>query len=81
MEFPIKFDTVKLGWSIEYISSGCSLLAKVLIFERLKYNYWTDGQNSDYILQGELLLSGNHTVTEYDMSGELYSQKSGFFRK
>ena len=27
---------------------------------------------------GELLLSGNHTVTEYEMSGEPYSQKSGW---
>ena len=26
---------------------------------------------------GELRLSGNHTVTEYEMSGEPYSQKSG----
>ena len=24
---------------------------------------------------GELRLSGNHTLTEYEMSGELYSQK------
>ena len=27
---------------------------------------------------GELCLSGNHTVTEYEMSGESYSQKSGW---
>ena len=27
---------------------------------------------------GELSLSGNHTVTEYEMSGEPYSQKSGW---
>ena len=27
---------------------------------------------------GELRLSGNHTVTEYEMSGEPYSQKSGW---
>ena len=26
---------------------------------------------------GELRLSENHTVTEYEMSGEPYSQKSG----
>ena len=26
---------------------------------------------------GELPLSGNHTVTEYEMSGKPYSQKSG----
>ena len=26
---------------------------------------------------GELRLSGNHTVTEYEMSGKPYSQKSG----
>ena len=26
--------------------------------------------------RGELRLSGNHTVTEYEMSGEPYSQKS-----
>ena len=29
-------------------------------------------------MTGELRLSGNHTVTEYDMSGEPYSQKSGW---
>ena len=28
-------------------------------------------------MSGELCLSGNHTVTEYEMSGEPYSQKSG----
>ena len=27
---------------------------------------------------GELHLSGNHTVTEYEMSGEPYSHKSGW---
>ena len=27
---------------------------------------------------GKLRLSGNHTVTEYEMSGEPYSQKSGW---
>ena len=27
--------------------------------------------------RGELRLSGNHTVTEYEMSGKPYSQKSG----
>ena len=27
---------------------------------------------------GELRLSGNHTVTENEMSGEPYSQKSGW---
>ena len=27
---------------------------------------------------GELRLSGKHTVTEYEMSGEPYSQKSGW---
>ena len=27
---------------------------------------------------GELRLSGNHTVTEYEMNGEPYSQKSGW---
>ena len=26
---------------------------------------------------GELRLSGNHTVTEYEMSGKPYSQKNG----
>ena len=31
-----------------------------------------------HILGGELRLSGNHTVTEYEMSGEPYSQKSGW---
>ena len=29
-------------------------------------------------MRGELRLSGNHTVTEYEMSGEAYSQKSGW---
>ena len=29
------------------------------------------------LLAGELSLSGNHTVTEYEMSGKPYSQKSG----
>ena len=27
---------------------------------------------------GELSLSGNHTVTEYEMGGEPYNQKSGW---
>ena len=27
--------------------------------------------------KGELRLSGNHSVTEYEMSGKPYSQKSG----
>ena len=30
-----------------------------------------------YDILGELHLSGNHTVTEYNMSGRPYSQKSG----
>ena len=29
---------------------------------------------------GELRLSGNHTVTEYEMSGEPYSQKRGWIK-
>ena len=29
---------------------------------------------------GELRLSENHTVTEYEMSGEPYSQKSGWIK-
>ena len=29
-------------------------------------------------IPGELRLSGNHTVTEYEMSGEPYSEKSGW---
>ena len=29
---------------------------------------------------GELRLSGNSTVTEYEMSGEPYSQKSGWIK-
>ena len=29
-------------------------------------------------LMGELRLSGNHTVTEYEMSAKPYSQKSRF---
>ena len=37
-----------------------------------------DIQRSLYDLRsGELRLSGNHTVTEYEMSGRPYSQKSG----
>ena len=32
------------------------------------------------IYAGELRLSGNHTVTEYEMSGEPYSQKSGWIK-
>ena len=31
-----------------------------------------------FILMGDLLLSENHTVTEYEMSGEPYSQKRGW---
>ena len=31
-----------------------------------------------YEILGELRLSENHTVTEYEMSGEPYSQKSGW---
>ena len=29
------------------------------------------------VMRGELRLSRNHTVTEYEMSGKPYSQKSG----
>ena len=29
---------------------------------------------------GELCLSGNHTVTKYEMSGEPYSQKSRWIK-
>ena len=35
---------------------------------------------SNYETQGELRLSGNHTVTEYEMSGEPYSQNSGWIK-
>ena len=31
---------------------------------------------NDTQIRSELRLSGNHTVTEYEMSGEPYSQKS-----
>ena len=31
-------------------------------------------------LTGELRLSGNHTVSEYEMSGEPYSKKSGWIK-
>ena len=30
---------------------------------------------------GQLRLSGNHTVTEHEMSGEPYSQKSGWIHQ
>ena len=30
------------------------------------------------MVKGELRLSGNNTVTEYEMSGEPYSEKSGW---
>ena len=30
-----------------------------------------------YVYMGELRLSGSHTVTEYEMSGKPYGQKSG----
>ena len=32
----------------------------------------------EVILTGKLRLCGNHTVTEYEMSGELYSQNRGW---
>ena len=35
-------------------------------------------QNMQGIEVGKLRLSGNHTVTEYEMSREPYSQKSGW---
>ena len=31
-----------------------------------------------HIISGELRLSGNHTVTEYEKSGESYNQKSAW---
>ena len=31
-------------------------------------------------LTGEFRLSGNHTLTQYEMSGEPYSQKSGWIK-
>ena len=31
-----------------------------------------------FMVPGELRLNGDHTVTEYEMSGEPYSQKSGW---
>ena len=38
-------------------------------------------RSAEYIMRGgELRLSGNHTVTEYEMSGDLYSQKSGWIK-
>ena len=54
------------------------------------YIYWSDtsllsrGVNFEIemfgkgLTSGELHLSGNHTVTEYEISGEPYSQKSGW---
>ena len=35
------------------------------------------GAAGSSLFRGELRLSGNHTVTEYEMSGKPYSQKSG----
>ena len=32
------------------------------------------------LVLGELRLGGSHTVTEYEMSGEPYSQKSGWIK-
>ena len=47
----------------------------------------TESDNTDtmkppgfYASLGELRLSGNHTVTEYEISGEPYSQKSGWIK-
>ena len=37
-------------------------------------------EKNDPVRMGELRLSGNHIVTEYEMSGEPYSQKSGWIQ-
>ena len=40
--------------------------------------FYAKARNVTVHLSGEFRLSGNHTVTEYEMSGEPYSQKSGW---
>ena len=32
MEFPVKFDTVKLGWSIVYIEGSQVIISKNILF-------------------------------------------------
>ena len=39
MEFPIKFDTVKLGWSIVYIEGSLVIISKKNIFLSLKIEF------------------------------------------
>ena len=48
---------------------------RVKFFDRTLLDYVI---NWEYTSGGELRLSGFHTVTVYEMSGEPYSQKSGW---
>ena len=44
------------------------------------YFMMTEKSNWLQVIMGELRLSGNHTVTEYEKSGESYSQKSAWIK-
>ena len=39
MKFPIKFDTVKSGWSIVYIEGSHALVSKLNVFLYLKIDF------------------------------------------
>ena len=39
MEFPIKFDTVKSGWSIVYTEGSQIIISKIIIFLSLKIDF------------------------------------------
>ena len=47
--------------------------------KKLKCEHLFQGTNYIYTV-GELRLGRNHTVREYGMSGESYSQKSGWIK-
>ena len=74
MEFPIKFDTVKSGWSIVYIEGSQVLISKNIIFLSLKISYvFPNSADPDEMQHYAAFHLGLHCLPRYPFIRDFWS--------
>ena len=70
IEFPIKFDTVKSGWSIIYIEGPQVIISTKIVFLSLKiYFVLANSVDPDEMLQYAAFHLGLHCLSKYAFRG------------
>ena len=76
MEFPIKFDIPKPGWSIVYIQGSQVIISKNIIFLSLKIGFvLANSAYSDEMPQYAAFHMGLHCLLKYLFRGFQYIQR------